>query len=51
MPHYPESSLADAEALDIYAYIRTFKDSPPLAESNTTLQAIIRSAQSQHQAQ
>ncbi|HIG60175.1 MAG TPA: cytochrome c [Gammaproteobacteria bacterium] len=47
MPHYPESSLSDQEALDIYAYIRTFKDTPPEAESNATMRAIINSAQSQ----
>ncbi len=49
MPHYPESSLPDAEALDIYAYIKTFSDDPPSADSNATLQEIIRSAESQLQ--
>ncbi len=47
MPHYSKTSLPDHEALDIYAHIRTFKDTPPEAESNATMQAIINSAQSQ----
>jgi mono/diheme cytochrome c family protein len=47
MPHYPKTSLPDQQALDIYAYIRTFKDTPPTAQENATMRAIINSAQSQ----
>ena len=41
MPNYPASSLPDEDALDIYAYIRTFKDEPPEIEDAPALKAIL----------
>ena len=45
MPHYPESSLSDQEALSIYAYIKTFRDTPPKSSEAAALKAIIEGAQ------
>ncbi|MDG1000946.1 MAG: cytochrome c [Pseudomonadales bacterium] len=45
MPHYPASSLSDQQALDIYAYIKTFKDTPPKVDDAPALKAIIEAAQ------
>ena len=44
MPNYPESSLSDEEAKDMYAYIRTFADNAPPLQDIPTLNAIIESA-------
>ena len=44
MPNYPESSLSDDEAKDLYAYVRTFKDNAPPLEEIPTLNEIIESA-------
>ena len=44
MPNYPAESLSDADALDIYAYIRTFKDDPPEVEDIPALKAILDAA-------
>ena len=44
MPNYPEESLSDDEAKDMYAYIRTFADNAPPVEDIPTLNAIIESA-------
>ena len=41
MPHYPESSLSDEQAKDIYAYIRTFKDTPPPVDEIPALRMIL----------
>lgn len=45
MPNYPASSLSDEDALDIYAYVRTFKDEPPEIEDAPALKAILEAAQ------
>ncbi len=45
MPNYPESSLSNEKAKDIYAYIRTFKDEPPEVEDIPALKAILDAAQ------
>ena len=44
MPNYPETSLSDDEARDLYAYVRTFADNAPALEDIPTLNAIIESA-------
>ena len=44
MPSYPESALSDAEARDIFAYIRTFKLDAPEIDDVPALEAIIESA-------
>lgn len=44
MPAYPENALSDADARDIYAYIRTFELDAPDAEDVPALQAILDSA-------
>lgn len=46
MPNYPESSLPDVAAKDIYAYIRTFKDEPPAIEDIPALQGVLDDARS-----
>jgi hypothetical protein len=46
MPYYPASSLPDGDALDIYAYIRTFRDDPPAVEDIPALKAILDAAES-----
>ena len=45
MPHYPASSLSDADARDIYAYILTFEDTPPPVEDIPALQRILEDAE------
>lgn len=45
MPSYPADSLPDEEALDIYAYIRTFKDEPPELQDIDVLQSILDAAE------
>jgi len=44
MPAYPESALNDADARDIYAYIRTFELNAPDVEDIPALQVILESA-------
>ena len=44
MPAYPESALNDADARDIFAYIRTFELNAPKVEDIPALQAILESA-------
>jgi len=44
MPNFPEGSLSDKQAKDIYAYIRTFKSNAPEAKDIPTLNAIVKSA-------
>ena len=44
MPNYPENSLSDDEAKDLYAYVRTFADNAPPLQEIPTLNAIIESA-------
>ena len=48
MPHYPESSLPDDVARDIYAYILTFEDTPPPVEDIPALQGIIDDAEARN---
>jgi len=45
MPNYPADSLADDDALDIYAYIRTFKDNPPEVDDIPALRLILEDAE------
>jgi mono/diheme cytochrome c family protein len=44
MPNYPENSLSDKQAKDIYAYIRTFKSNAPPVENIQTLNEIVKAA-------
>lgn len=44
MPSYPEAALSDAEARDIFAYIRTFELDAPEVGEVPVLEAIIESA-------
>ncbi len=44
MPAFPESSLSDADARDLLAYIQTFEDSAPEVEDIPAFQAILDSA-------
>jgi len=46
MPNYPAVSLPDGDALDIYAYIRTFSDNPPEVDDIPALKAILDAAES-----
>jgi cytochrome c len=45
MPNYPADSLVDDDALDIYAYIRTFKDNPPEVDDIPALRSILEDAE------
>src|SRR6185295_6764647 len=44
MPNFPENTLSDKQAKDIYAYIRTFKSNSPELKNIPTLNAIVDSA-------
>lgn len=44
MPNFAESTMSDARARDIYAYIRTFKSTAPELKDIPTLNAIIDAA-------
>lgn len=44
MPNYPENSLSDRQAKDIYAYIRSFKSSAPELKDIPTLNLILEAA-------
>jgi mono/diheme cytochrome c family protein len=44
MPSYPETTLSDADARDIYAYVSSFELSAPEVEDIPALQAILDSA-------
>ena len=41
MPNFPENTLNDKQAKDIYAYIRTFKSNSPEVKDIPTLNAIV----------
>ena len=41
MPHYSESALSDADALDIYAYILSLEDDPPPVDEIPAFRAIL----------
>jgi mono/diheme cytochrome c family protein len=45
MPNYPVESLSDAQAKDIYAYIRTFTSTPPPVEKIPAMTQILAAAQ------
>jgi mono/diheme cytochrome c family protein len=44
MPSFAEASLSDKQAIDIYAYIRTFKSSSPEVKDIPTLSAIVEAS-------
>ena len=44
MPNFPESSLSDKQAKDIYAYIRTFKSNAPELKDIPLLNQIVAAA-------
>jgi len=44
MPAFPESSLSDGDARDLFAYIQTFKENAPDVEDIPAFQAILDSA-------
>jgi hypothetical protein len=44
MPNFPENSLNDRQAKDIYAYIRTFKSTSPDVKNIPALTAIIEAS-------
>jgi mono/diheme cytochrome c family protein len=45
MPSFPATSLSDAQAKDIYAYIRTFKPHAPELAAIPTLNQILSAAE------
>jgi len=45
MPNYPVESVSDAQAKDIYAYIRSFKSTPPPVEKIPVMSQILAAAQ------
>ena len=49
MPNFPENSLPNKQALDIYAYIRSFKSNAPPLKDIPTLNAIVENAEKQAQ--
>lgn len=44
MPNYPVESLSDAQARDLYAYIRSFKSAPPPVDKIPVLNQILAAA-------
>jgi mono/diheme cytochrome c family protein len=44
MPNYDAKTLSDAQAQDIYAYIRTFKQTTPAVGQIPTMNAILQQA-------
>ena len=44
MPNYPKESLSDAQARDVYAYIRSFKSAPPPIEKIPVMNQILAAA-------
>src|SRR5262245_10783051 len=45
MPNYSAAALPDAQAKDIYAYIRTFKDNAPAVDDIPVFKQILSGAQ------
>jgi mono/diheme cytochrome c family protein len=45
MPNYAAATLSDAQARDIYAYIRSFKNTAPPADQIAAFKSILASAQ------
>ena len=44
MPNFPENTLSDRQAKDVYAYIRTFKSNAPPLQNIPTLNEIVKAA-------
>jgi mono/diheme cytochrome c family protein len=44
MPNYPVEAVSDAQAKDIYAYIRSFKSAPPPVEKIPVMSQILAAA-------
>lgn len=44
MPNYAESALSDAQARDLYVYIKSMKDDPPTVSDNPVMQEILDAA-------
>jgi mono/diheme cytochrome c family protein len=44
MPNYPVESMSDAQARDIYAYIRSFKSTPPPIDKIPVMSQILAAA-------
>ena len=44
MPNYSEGSLTDADARHLYAYIRSFSDTPPPVDEIPAMQRILEAA-------
>ena len=44
MPNFAANTLSDAQAKDVYAYIRTFKSNAPELKDIPTLNAIVKAA-------
>jgi mono/diheme cytochrome c family protein len=44
MPNFPENTMSDRQAKDIYAYIRTFKAAPPDLKDIPLLNQIVEDA-------
>ena len=49
MPNYARETLSDAQAKDIYAYVRTFKSNAPPADRIPAMNAILSAAQKPRQ--
>jgi len=47
MPNYAVSALSDQKAKDLYAYIKTLKDSPPEVADDPLMQTILDAAKAQ----
>lgn len=45
MPNYPEGTISDSDARDLYAYIRTFELNAPEMEDVPVLRQILESAE------
>ena len=48
MPNFPENTLSEKQAKDIYAYIRTFKSNSPEVKDIPTLNSIVSAASRQY---
>jgi mono/diheme cytochrome c family protein len=44
MPNYPVESMSDAQAKDVYAFIRSFKSAPPPIEKIPVMSQILSAA-------
>jgi mono/diheme cytochrome c family protein len=44
MPNYPMESLSDAQARDLYAYIRSFRSTPPPVDKIPAMSQILAAA-------